>query len=70
MFAIYMGCTKIYLVGMDCDYGHFYPSITRNEGNFTNLVNGWRLIEKYLNEHLPSIDVTVLNPIGLKDIFK
>jgi len=69
-FAAYSGVQRIYLVGQDCDYtrGSFHtetvPPWVINHSN--KILESWTLMEKWLTQHYPHIQVINVNPVKMR----
>jgi len=64
-FAVYIGCSKIYLVGTDCNKTSFYG----NPNDYSICKPGWEDIKLRLTAHYPNIEIISINPVGLKNVF-
>lgn len=71
-FALYTNPKKIYLIGLDtCNNGHFfYNKISNNMYNFDKMLNGYRLMKEFQENHYPNTEIISVNPVGLKGLFK
>lgn len=72
---LYMGFTEIILVGFDCGGEHSYKTLYKDDvcdwGHGLNhqLINRWKLFKKFLEKEYNNVDIKVINPVGLKNIF-
>tara|TARA_B000000475_G_scaffold272231_1_gene272700 strand:- start:1848 stop:2585 length:738 start_codon:yes stop_codon:yes gene_type:complete len=76
---LYMGFSEIILVGFDCGGDHSYKKHEKYENdvcdwntpaNTNALIRYWKKFKSWLNKNYPSINISVINPVGLKNIFK
>lgn len=73
---LYMGFNKVVLVGFDCGGVHSYKYIYKNDvcdwGYRLNiqLINRWKLFKKFVEKEYSDVNIKVINPVGLKNIFK
>ena len=75
---LYMGFKNIILVGFDCGGEHSYKKYSecKNDvcewGNTLNqeLINQWIKLKEWINKEYTDINIRVVNPIGLKEVFE
>ena len=73
---LYMGFSEIVLVGFDCGGDHSYKDKYKNDvcdwGYRLNyqLINRWKLFKKFVEKEYSNVNIKIINPIGLKNIFK
>lgn len=78
---LYMGFNEIILVGFDCGGGsHSYKKYDKykddicdwveKNGINNDLINEWKKMEKWIGKEYTDVNVKVVNPVGLKGIFK
>ena len=67
-FALFCGFKIIYLVGCDCIGSNFVYTDHKQIKN-DKLINTWKLIKDWINFTYPNVEVKVINPLELKDIF-
>ena len=75
---LYMGFNEIVLVGFDCGGIHSYKNYDEykddkcdwGQGLHHGLINEWKEMEKWISSEYTSVNVKVVNPVGLKGIFK
>lgn len=67
-FLLYMGVSKIYLVGCDCGYADPACVDTGDE----HLIYWWKELKKWSLYNYPNVKITTVNPIstGLEGIFE
>ena len=68
-FALWTHPDKIFLVGCDCSSGHSALTGSCNNHDFGYLINPWKKAKKFADEYYPDIEITSINPVGLKGIF-
>jgi len=71
-FALYAGAKKIFLVGHDSDYtnGTFRGyKIGLSQGAGPCLINYWKLVKIWVSENYPDVEISSINPVGLRGIF-
>lgn len=71
---LYMGFTEIVLVGFDCGGGHSYKHMYQNDFGYSNglhkrLIGYWNQFSKWVKKEYPIVNIKVVNPVGLKNIF-
>ena len=68
--ALYMGFSKIYLVGCDCsNNGYFDKTTQRISLNYSKTYNGYVLLKEFVKKYYPKVSLISINPIGLKGLF-
>jgi hypothetical protein len=68
-FMLYCGVKKIYLVGQDSDYtnGTFRGyKIGLAQGAGPCILNYWKLVDDWIKENYPDVEIFSINPVGLK----
>jgi hypothetical protein len=67
-FLLYMGISKIYLVGCDCGYAD--PACV--DTGDAHLIYWWKELNKWYKQHYPKSQIIAVNPIstGLEGIFE
>ena len=68
-FALWTHPDKIFLVGCDCSNGHSTLTGACNNHDFGYLINPWKKAKEFAAEYYPDIEITSINPVGLKGIF-
>lgn len=69
-FALWTHPEKIYLVGCDCTTGHC--ALAEDNSIFSDysyLINPWKKAKEFAEDFYPDIEITSINPVGLKGIF-
>lgn len=74
---LYMGFNEIILVGFDCGGSHSYKKYDKYKNDVCdwgkninyNLIKRWLLFKKFLNKEYNNVNIKVINPVGLKNIF-
>ena len=75
---LYMGFSEIVLVGFDCGGQHSYKKLTEYKNDVCDwgttdtsneLIGYWRNFKSWLNTNYTSVNISVINPVGLKNIF-
>lgn len=69
---IYLGFTEIVLIGCDCTSKHSYEHLILNDRcdwQLNQLVERWIRFKKYVKQNFPNVEIKIINPIGLKDVF-
>jgi hypothetical protein len=73
---LYMGFNEIVLVGFDCGGDHSYKDKYEDDvcdwgyGLNHQLINRWKLFKNFVEKEYNNVNIEVVNPIGLKNIFK
>jgi len=72
-FLLYAGVSKVYLVG--CDAGTGYAQLEdhaldnhRNKKGIKAMLKEWKVAHDFIGNEYSNVNITVLNPIGLKGI--
>jgi len=72
-FLLYIGISQIYLVG--CDAGIGYAELQdhlfenhRNKKESKSMLKEWKVAYDFVNSEYKNVNVTILNPVGLKGI--
>ena len=73
-----MGFNEIVLVGFDCGGIHSYKNDDKYKDDKCDwgqelhhgLVREWKKMEKWISSEYTSVNIKVVNPIGLKGIFE
>lgn len=72
-FVLYTGVSKVYLVG--CDAGKGYVELQdhalenhRNGKERKSMLKEWKVAYDFVRSEYGNVNITVLNPIGLKGI--
>lgn len=72
--ALWMHPKKVYLVGCDsAANGHYYHKDMDPDESFpvnNNVLYGWEMMQIYVKNHYPDIEIISINPVGLKGMFK
>ena len=73
-FAVYSGCTNIYLVGCDCttaentDTNNFYNKEKKVLELWDNVVEWWNKIKEFKDKHYKKSKIININPVNLKGL--
>lgn len=75
---LYMGFTKFILVGFDCGGNHSYKKFQEYKDDLCGwgkeinlkLVNQWKIFKEWIKKNYNNIDIKVINPLGLINIFE
>lgn len=76
---LYMGFNEIVLVGFDCGGNHSFKKNEKYENdicdwntseNSNALVEYWKQFKSWLNKNYLNVNISVINPIGLRNVFK
>jgi hypothetical protein len=70
---LFMGFSKIILVGCDCVGDHSYKNVVKGDVSAWNdscnrLVQDWKKFYQYIRDNYPAVKVVVVNPIGLRGV--
>lgn len=68
-FALWTHPDKIFLVGCDCSSGHSTATKDDKVFDYSYLINPWKKAKQFADEYYPDIEITSINPVGLKGIF-
>lgn len=68
-FALWTHPDKIYIVGCDCSSGHSASTKDDKVFDYSYLINPWKKAKEFAEEYYPDIEITSINPVGLKGIF-
>lgn len=73
-FALWTHPKKIHLVGCDSTAnGHYYYKDVDPNVSFPpncNVKYGWEMMQIYIRNHYPDVEIISVNPVGLKGMFK
>ncbi len=70
-FALFTNPKRIYLVGCDCSIGHFHAEAQNGHGaDLSGIKEAWIKLNKYLLNYNYKTEIIVINPVGLKGMFK
>ncbi len=64
--ALLMGFKKIYLAGCDCGGPNYFIDKKRP---YDRLVKRWIYLKKFTKKYFPDVQLFVINPVNLKNIF-
>tara|TARA_B100001175_G_C19484940_1_gene629215 strand:+ start:28 stop:1551 length:1524 start_codon:yes stop_codon:yes gene_type:complete len=76
---LYMGFTEIILIGFDCGGKHSYSVDEKYKNDICywdsnnvhlELINWWKNMSKWIDNEYENVNIYVINPKGLKNIFK
>lgn len=73
-FLLWTNPQKIYLVGCDCSMqGHFNDKMGKQQmasAGISVWLEGWKKIKEFANEYYPETEIILVNPVGLKGMFR
>lgn len=69
-FALWTHPDKIYIVGCDCTTGHCAVAEDNSSGSYKYLIEPWKRAKEFAEDYYPDVEITSINPVGLKGIFK
>ena len=71
-FILYTNPKKLFVVGCDCSAnGHFDDkNFLFEDPEWTDTINGWKLLKKFAEVYYPETEIISVNPIGLKGLFR
>lgn len=67
-FALFTGCKRIVLVGVDC-YGSNFVLDRHIQVDNSKLIQTWKYVKEWMKREYPDVIVEVIRPIGLRDVF-
>lgn len=66
-FALYSGFSRIYLVGMDCNYnkGTFNTQQTKNSDAESLMLQMWYKFKLFVDKYYKDVDIITINPVSM-----
>ena len=72
-FALYTHPEKLYIVGCDCNSGHFSSHKEKISNSdvacLKEIITGWKKFSSFAKAFYPDVKIVCVNPVGLKGVF-